>query len=59
MTNKNNHTVEELNKEDKPFELVSKFQLTQDQKKAVNITWLNFILFEAKELPISLFFFLV
>ncbi|MBQ5543652.1 MAG: excinuclease ABC subunit B [Mycoplasmataceae bacterium] len=36
MTNKNNHTVEELNKEDKPFELVSKFQLTQDQKKAVN-----------------------
>ena len=36
MTNKNNHTVEELNKEDKPFELVSKFQLTQDQKKAVD-----------------------
>ena len=36
MNNKNNHTVEELNKEDKPFELVSKFQLTQDQKKAVD-----------------------
>ena len=36
MNNKNNHTVEELNKEDKAFELVSKFQLTQDQKKAVD-----------------------
>lgn len=36
MNNKNNHTVEELNKEDKIFELVSKFQLTQDQKKAVD-----------------------
>lgn len=36
MNNKNNHTVEELNKEDKVFELVSKFQLTQDQKKAVD-----------------------
>lgn len=36
MNNKNNHTVEELNKENKPFELVSKFQLTQDQKKAVD-----------------------
>lgn len=36
MNNKNNHPVEELNKEDKAFELVSKFQLTQDQKKAVD-----------------------
>ena len=36
MNNKNNHNTEELNKEDKPFELVSKFQLTQDQKKAVD-----------------------
>lgn len=36
MNNKNNHNTEELNKENKPFELVSKFKLTQDQKKAVD-----------------------